>query len=375
MVCRFWRDELKIYCILLDTTPLDSPLRNFFIQRKFKQLNQIANCYTTSTIISMFTSKLSTDLMEGGIGSHSWQVYIQKETGGVRWPFEEKEYITNLLHRKGWNIEFHTPNTPSNISCISYTVTSDRRYKWTSCENEIVELEILQDGQIAKNHFKKEKKHIERMQLEPNDKNKFYFVHYYYYHTALIKKQNAAAAVQKQIKILDCWNFNESNSLFWIFQDHGNFRKFNKYCAPNAFFTWVQFKDNSINSLQTETNFISIRDFYPTILKKLKINYKGNNVESKSIDEKQSNERVYFSEDNRSEEKINTRIMTFMASKFVHWKKQPTTLRSVTYYMPNKKFFCYELDLKTEKISQIEIIDNHLKSCLIQRYSWLFREK
>ena len=154
--------------------------------------------------------------------------YLDKN-GIVDWPFAKK-YITNILYDKGWDIEIHIPTIPPRVAGFFQGVTFDSRYNWTSIEDKrikMVQKKILVNEEFGRSHFNKGKKYIKKLQSKNSKINSFVFIYYGCYHAAITYKVKSSSAIREQLKILDCWDFDEPDALFWIFQDHGNWKTFN----------------------------------------------------------------------------------------------------------------------------------------------------
>lgn len=357
---------MKIYCIILDTTPEEHKLRDFFDKKNFERCDQISNCFTTTSVISLLTGKLPSELLKDGLGGYLWQSYVKG--GRIIWPFEN-QYISNTLYENGWDIEFHIPEFTLRDTSIPLTVTSNQNYKWTTVENETIERSLLLKGKIAEEHFKKEREYVNKTQ-QLTHKNQFYLFHYHYYHAALIHGHSVDSAIEEQLKILNVWDFNEPNALFWIFQDHGNFHNFDYTCSPAGFHTWIRIKDNTENPLKINSHYVSINDFYSTILSKLKIEY-NNPSESISLEKDQNKDRIYFVEDSRvSTDKYKS--TTAVACEFKEWRgNRPSILNAVSYYKLKNRYYAFVKNLETKQIVTKDSIDIHLKERLNKKFSWI----
>ncbi len=361
---------MKIYCILLDATPENSKSIHFFDDRHFQRLHQISNCFTITSLVSMLTSYMPSDLIKGGIGYNSNRNYW-RENGQVHWPFEDK-YILSILKDHKWDIEIHVPIRQHYRQWFLESVSS--RYKVTSVENRKMNLKEMYrcwslDNEMLNDHILEEKSYIKKIQSE-DVKNKFYLFAYNYYHFPACQELDhlCPMMMEKQLNVLSSWDFDEEDALFWIFSDHDCGLNFDYKCQPIAFNMWAQVKDNTKYPLCIESRYTSIRDFAPTVLRKLGISHKCGD-ETYSIEMNQDSDRIYYVEDSRMANE-RWKSVTFVACKFGDWVNGvPRRLVSVSYC--NKVYYCYELNLADGKYVELKEVDESLKSNLMARFKKL----
>ena len=260
---------MNINLILYDAAPFCEPFEK--IKDKFHYFKQISNCFTTTSIVSMLTGKMPSDLEFGGIGYETESRY--KKDGKICWPWENK-LLFSILQERGWNVNIYTDN-PFFGDVVS------QRFK--------INYEDIHS-----------EKTIKRIQQQKSGNN-INFILYNTYHDAISRKITHEDAKQKIDNCLKFWNFDQEDAIFWIFADHGDFTKITEKISPVGYMTWVLLKDNTENPIFPKTKLISIRDFFPTILEKLNIPINDVIIkkETRSVTKDFQKERIYFVEDGR----------------------------------------------------------------------------
>jgi len=94
---------MKIYAMNLDMVPYHKELFSLFKEKNFTPITEITQCATHTTLISMFTGKSSTDLLDNGIGYRT-ELKHQKD-GHISFPFRDS-FIFNILYKYGWDVKF-----------------------------------------------------------------------------------------------------------------------------------------------------------------------------------------------------------------------------------------------------------------------------
>ena len=218
---------------------------------------------------------------------------------------------------------------------------------------------------------------IKKFQSEKVTKNKFYFIGYQHLHMTYGKGQEPGFEVdyrlanQQVIDLIDAWDFNEPDSLFIFFCDHGNFRLVDRYMSPpHAWFSWALIRDNTTSD-KIGKKLISIRDIYTLLADKIGVEYKSiRDIED--IFSKQNNDRVYFAEDGRSAIDRNNST-TATAIKAIEWMDDgyPKKFLQVVYHKPEGRFIMFLYDAYEEKLSLCDSVDPKMKSQLVRRFNWI----
>ncbi len=366
-------NKIKIYCIFFDTMPLVKEIIQFAKLNKMQLLLQVGNCFTTSSLISMFTAKMPSDLLDKGIGSRTLRRYRKKEDRRIYVPWHE-EYVTSKLSKHGWHIHIHNfPPLSCHICGDTYTDSFkggyEQRYslfkrnyeekKKINCMDSFMGKMLFGDNEKSHGWYNREYDFIRSIQDSNSDFNNFYFIEYEHWHNFRSYMYNASIektpieitkikpkAIKRTINLMNQWNFNEPNSFFWFFSDHGDPADIGKKPNVKGYMSWVLLKDNTENPIKVKTKIISIKDFFPTILKKNNFEYKSIK-ESMPIDEINDKNRIFFVEDGRS--RINNKESTsFVACIVVEWKeKDPIKILQVAYSTVKNKYK-YGLNFLTE---------------------------
>ena len=278
--------------MLFDAAPYCEPFRKLKKESNFDIFGQISNCFTTTSVVSMMTGKMPSDLEDGGIGYESELNY--KSSGAIVWPWENQLLLCELQNN-GWEVEIFTDNEFfGDVISQKFTITY---------------------GDIHSREF------ITNIQKENSSQNKISFVLYNTYHDAIGGKVSVEEAESNIKSCLEYWDFDQKDSFFWMFADHGDFTKITEHIDPVGYMTWAMMKDNTDDPIIAKTDLISIRDFYPTIMNKAKIDIDDPiiNSECKSVTSPLDLKRVYYVEDGRSH--IDLQNSTSAAAlKFDKWQ-------------------------------------------------------
>jgi hypothetical protein len=153
------------------------------------------------------------------------------------------------------------------------------------------------------------------MQNLPADENNFIFLKYNHYHDAEKGKSinykgkrinlERNEVVDLFVDIIDDINFEEENSLFWLFADHGHAEGVDTLMSPpNSWLAWVSVTDNITNKKVTK-NKIAAVDFKNTVLNRIHNRgilgqLKTDRLSNDVLDEVDKN-RIYVAEDGRGD--------------------------------------------------------------------------
>jgi hypothetical protein len=344
---------MKIYCILLDTCPLYPEISTFAEKINAQLSYQVSNSHTASSILGMFTGQRPSVLMDENNSIHkSWQ-RNPDDVYSTKFPWNE-ETITQKLVEKGWKTTFHNSHT------IIKDVCSHKEYKRTTAypgglkaegekwwdHRDIIEAS-LGNSNITNQYYADEVAHIQKFQ-QPSENNEFYFVLYHQYHMA---EQMGGAnnlhnvAASRMMGLLDQWDFDEPDSIFYVFSDHGMYSRINKFQnPPYSWYTWSFTKDNTGLLKGKVSSVSSLMDFCPTILDVLRLEYSFE--DSRSLCSPLDKDRVYFIEDSRfSIDDMKT--TTAAAIQVLKWEDdKPTSFVQVSYHAPIQAYKTYVYDTK-----------------------------
>ena len=313
---------MKIYCILFDTVPRHPKIKNILEKKGISFSDHITCSSTVPTLVTMLSGKTPTEMFGiGGIGhSHTYSNLLSTE--------KAKEWDENIiLHMlpEDWKIHIHSmPETrgdvqPKKVEELKVGGFS-RMTKLQMTALEINSFRLLPDDICGRNNqmiyynYNKnddEDDFIENMQKLPNDtwsdayeRNHFIFLKYNHYHDAsrgkFVEYQGKRVDLEYEevvdmfVDMIDRINFDEPDSLFWIFADHGEPHKMGALMPPpDSWLAWCGIKDN-IRNKEVDKKIIGCDDFKNTVLNRIY----DKNLPNDILDDLEMN-RIYVREDGR----------------------------------------------------------------------------
>ncbi|KKN82795.1 hypothetical protein LCGC14_0306190 [marine sediment metagenome] len=348
---------MKIFFILNDSVPYGSLLDNYFDGKGFTKLTQISNCFTTTSVVSLLTGKMPSDLVPGGIAYHTH--YRYKTDGIIDYPWKHR-LLLKKLYDKGWIVYIN------NASWFYLTICADNYIcKSTSLDCGLHKADefkatkeftkILLTNTTENNAFySRNKRYIQAAQKDV-DVNEFYFIKNLQYHQALATGESLKVAIERIKLNLDYIDFDAPDSIFYIFSDHDNFLEIDKLCRPPNCLTTGFIKDNTRKTFN-EFPYINISDMFNYILTK-KLPAENRN-------------RIYFAEDARVHIDPENST-TAVACKFIDWDNgMARKLLQVSYFRPENKYYGFIYDLMFEKLIECPV-DTALKQELKERFEWV----
>jgi hypothetical protein len=289
---------MKIYCLLFDTFPRHPEMENLFKTKNLHYGDYLCQTCTVTTLVSMFSGKTPSEMRSTGIGhSHTYALLSKEEQ--KEW---DKKIIFNMLP-DDWKIHLHAmPRTRGDDNSIP---TCWPMYSNPNTTPGLRDCKLLPDDICGRDRDfifydyqegDDEKNFIKKMQDLPADENHFIVLKYNHYHDMERGKHDDVFALFKNI--INQIDFEEENSLFWLFADHGEPEGINEFHSPpDSWLSWVSVTDNITNQKITK-NKISSLDFKNTILNRIFNKNLPNDVLS-DLDM----DRIYVTEDSRG--KIN----------------------------------------------------------------------
>jgi len=309
---------VKIYCILFDTVPQDERIEKLFERKNLHYSDYITNSSTVPTVVSMFSGLTPTGIAgPGGIGhSHTFNQLTSSQK--LEW---DKEQIFYSLP-DNWNIHIHAmPLTRGDLGL--HECIEEKHYHPPGLGGQYLPdgFFLVPDDICGRNKQMKfhkyspndEETFFKVMQNLPADENNFIFLKYNHYHDAekgksinykgkrINLEQNEV--VDLFVDIIDDINFEEENSLFWLFADHGHAEGVDTLMSPpNSWLAWVSVTDNITNKKVTK-NKIAAVDFKNTVLNRVHNSgtlgqLRANRLSNDVLDEVDKN-RIYVAEDGR----------------------------------------------------------------------------
>ena len=350
----------KFYCILLDSTGLIPYLHNVMIKKhNFKIIDQITGGSTMFTLPMYFTGSTPSQYIKNGLGWLSygkkgdWAQYLSRNLEfnpheKFNWLDKKDLSLFHLLDKNKCNTIVH--NTGPCGKFIKSNLTLDYskclsefkniKFTYSNPKNALTDEYIKNIGgfryldkwikqygikknlnELISEHYKQQKKYIRNLQKTRYD-NLFYFENENAYHDGKGEKLIET--------YLNCWDFNEPDSVFWIFCDH--YTSQSRFYPPRLYYTWAMVKDNRKNPIKVKRNIMAAYDFYDTVLDIFKIPKPTNYpILSKSITKPLDKNRIYFIEDARLRV-TNFDTDTYTAIKVLEWKgNRPNKMIQLTY--------------------------------------------
>ena len=397
-------NKIKIYCILFDTMPLINEMIKMAEINKMRKFLQIGGCFTIISLLEMFTGKLPSDYVSHGIGHSYLNRYRNKVSKEIYVPWY-KDFIMKKLSKQNWKIRTHDIPTDNfvhgDVCTDSWEGGHEQRLKIFKKFKNIreggrtVDKLLITDSKKSKEWHQRECEFICSMQKEKPEHNTFYFIDYEHFHSLSGYKKGKQEkhvkkvtniVINKIMNLVNTWDFNEPNSIFWFFSDHGFPSEISRASIipkANSYLSWAFVKDNIIgkNFNDVEPSIISIRDFMPSVMEKFSYKYEQID-ESYPMFDPLNKKRVYFIEDGRKvvDEMVST---TVVACRVIEWiKDKPIKILQVGYFSKNKKFN-YDLNILDNNGFFIKSIKlnkkddkyktglSNLKKKLIKRFKWV----
>jgi len=291
------------YCTEVDT-----------LQKKVKGAltHQVGGVFTINACIQLLSGRLSCDLTPNGIGYNNWKTSKDSD-GNISFNWD-KALLPFFLEREGFKFVsrnilglylVYGLDKYSNISANSTTVM-DRfdNNKWVlpaRWSSEIAASILIGTGKPADQATEDEIKYVQKIQSTKATKPEFHFISYNHYHIACQWGfENAASLAETQgraakhlLRIMNSWDFEEDDALFWVFSDHGAWfhPSIDAYPLPNHYYVWSIIKDNTKIPSGPIPKTTSIQDFTPAIHNKIQ----GNDLFTDMPDD-----RIFLTEDGRA---------------------------------------------------------------------------
>jgi hypothetical protein len=280
----------KVYLICIDAFPEIPELVQVMGLRGLRRSELVCSgAFTCATLTSMISGCIGTEIVDGGIGYETLykpSFYKWREGNCIIERLTEIGYDVVIHNHVPWfskviggrqltaeeqtkHYREHTVDH-DDVTVLPFSVIkTDTATKITySCTNPELTLNTF-----LKWNFPDEKKQFyenEREYINYIQKKEFnglfltdlcHWHEYVYYRQGQIKSDQEITkedAISDTLNWLSSWDFNEPNSIFFIFADHSH--RVNSYLDPQSHVTWVYHKDNM--SGEELNPIISSNDFY-----------------------------------------------------------------------------------------------------------------
>jgi hypothetical protein len=380
---------MKIYCILCDGAPLTSPRNQLLQQKGFDTKLQVSNCFTTTSVISLLTGKMPSEIVKGGVGykpnpsiyddphnifSGSWHEIKEK-------PWHEQN-LFHILKNEGWGLNLHNALWLKRIiynddllnlstSHPGGTTGESGPLGWDAMGPLVTNPEGNKN--LIKKYLDDEKKAVNKMQSLTG--NQLYFIKYHSYHAAYNNGNTGFDTAESLMnEVISYWDTDEEDSLFWFFSDHGNFNYIDNFCfSPHSWYTWVSYKDNIAGEkIKSNSPIIGIGDFFPTIIQRLNLDTKWEKESSFTPLSPLVNEsRLFFVEDSRlsSPDPTKSTTASVIQPLYIEGKFSNQYLQ-VSYYNPTKSYKAVWHDINSNTLKEITQIPYNLVEALNMKFEW-----
>ena len=275
---------MKIYCILMDTVPRHGKIRDAFNSKGVYFSDHITCSSTVPTLITMFGGKTPTEMFGiGGVGhSHSYGRLVADKK---KW---DEEMLFHMIP-DDWATHIHSmPLTRGDGGRGDYGSTSFKLLPDDICGRTDNMRFYKYDGKVDEDNFIRKMQNIPKTRTHPDfnlkekfdvDSNHLIVLKFNHYHDSArghhinygnrsieATSENIIDMYADMIKQMD---FNEPDSLFWVFADHGEPHNINTMMTPpDSWLAWCGVKDN-ISDRKDIKKIIGCDDFKNTVLNRI----------------------------------------------------------------------------------------------------------
>lgn len=374
---------MKIYCILCDAMPPLPEIKALAAKHDLQYVRQVGGCVTDNSMTQLFTGKMPSDYLNQGFGYHTNQLdsYRDDITQKIAVPWYHETILHQLQH-SGWKIHLHNAVPDSWYKGDVYTDSwpggyneryrqvlrsKDRFYAREMMNSIFINNDV--DWQLREDRF------IRSLSL--SEEKEFYFIEYLHFHSygtiarglkedGPLKAQIKKRITRNLISLLSTYDFDEPNSIFWIFSDHGPHKAFDVVPLPDSYLSWVLIKNNFLGPDKIRVKLISMQDFP---------NYVKNTLGHEINFDLERTKRVYFVEDGR---KNVDAYNSTTATAIMMLRENPFVLLQVCYYTIEDQYYCHLTNVDKNESIQIKENDaryggmiRRLKKRLKSRFSWV----
>lgn len=328
---------VKLYTICLDAFPETNHLSTYLTSQGLKKSNLVCSgAFTCATMTSMISGTLGSEIIPGGIGystNYLPHFFTWRETGNCLIDVLREKILINIHNHIAWmshNIigkklsEDNTKKHYRDHNVVDHGITTLENCVVSKKEDNIIYSSTHPDLSLStfiewnnlerkKIFYENEKKYIKLIQsiqddlLFWNDLSQWHESVYYFKDEANAMEKMKNDSLVDMVEWLKNWDFNEPDSVFFIYADHSH--RVKQYLDPAAYFTWVYFKDNRKILSLNET--IASSDFYHLALRVFGFPpvYRSKWSQDPTIP---TINRIFGCEDGRSNAIVKTKANTFL---------------------------------------------------------------
>ena len=383
---------MKIYCILMDTVPRSGKIRKAFDDKGIQFSDHITCSSTVPTLITMFGGKTPTEMFGiGGVGhSHTYGRLLS----------DKKEWDEQMIFHivpDDWTIHIHSmPKTrgdggTGDFGGDTFKLLPDdicgrtenmRFYEYGEGYDEdkfIKQMQnlpitrVLRKGKVIDDKYGRESNH-------------FVVLKFNHYHdsargTDLIYNQKKIVSsddiIDMYADMINKMDFDEPDSLFWVYADHGEPHNINvNMPPPDSWLAWCGVKDNILKRKVTK-EVIGCDDFKNTVLNRIYDKDFPNDV----LDDVDY-DRIYVREDGRSAVSPNfastvSAIKALDEHRYIQYVNHSPNAHKREFHNQEERTIIYNKTTNTIDIPNVieSDIGEQLKQHLINGpWEWYFRK-
>ncbi len=151
-----------------------------------------------------------------------------------------------------------------------------------------------------------ERRTVDQLQSARPERPTLYWIVYHDMHSAALHEGDGdrVVAYRSLLQRLRAWNFDEPDSLFWVWSDHGDYGELHidGRLRPPNWLTWAMMKDNTCEPSLARRRVMSITDVRPTLLSRCApdtLPTPSTTGGGRPLDEPIDEDRIYLVEDSR----------------------------------------------------------------------------
>jgi hypothetical protein len=285
----------------MDTVPRHGKIKDAFERKGITFSDHITCSSTVPTLITMFSGKTPTEMFGiGGVGhSHSYGRFVEdKEKWNEEMIFHNFTKSPQNITGLNWTTHIHSmPLTRGDGGKGDYGSTSFKLLPDDICgRTDNMKFYEYNVGGDESNFIKK---------MQDMTGNHFIVLKFNHYHDSSrgtklnyngkSMESNPENIVDMYVDMIDNMDFDEPESLFWIYADHGEPHNVGLMMPPpDSWLAWCGIKDNITNK-KIDKKIIGCDDFKNTVLNRIY----NKNLPNDILEDVDMN-RIYVREDGRS---------------------------------------------------------------------------